>query len=194
MITIGMNTARASSGLAVVSALLLSCSLDKLPEAPDNASPESAQALVVTRSLALDVLQAAMLNTVEALGHDRFPPAQLVIRDDYEPPPGRDLLRERELNSSKVARQLATRVGYQTRSGDGAISCLDDPGPEVIHPCKLAFEGAFYTPVITRLSETHATVSVNFKTRPGNAAGIRTVELEFGAEGWTVVKVDNLAW
>lgn len=175
---IGTSTGRTSWVLVMALALLPACS----DNPPSGAVSDSA----------LDVLRIAVLNTVEALGHDRLQPEERVIQRDFLPP-ARDVLREHGLDGPAVARQLATDLGYRTVVRDEVVSCVDDRGSEVTHACKLTFDGVLYSPMLIRLSEESASVAVHFMGGPGNAAGTRIVDLARTPEGWTVVNVSNVA-
>lgn len=183
MRTIRMSTGRTSLGLVIVSAFLLSCSPDGAP-------------LEAVSDLALDVLRVAVINTAEDLGHDRrFQPEQIVIDRDLQLwPTAKDVLRERGFNPAAVMQRLATEMGYRTGVRDDLVTCVDR-APGVHHPCKLLFEGAYYFPLITSLSEESAIVAVHYmvNANPGNREGTRVMNLVLTPEGWRVVNVSYLS-
>ena len=180
-------TGRTSILLVFGLVLLLSCSPDSSSGTVNNTTQTRAEALVATNNLALDVLRAAVVYTVEELGHDRFQLEQRFIQSGPVPRT-KDLLAEHGLVTSEVVRQLATNLGYRLRSRDEAVSCAENPEPRNHHPCRLSFEGAFYSPRLTRLSEERATASVGFMASP-SYEGVLALGLVRTGDGWTVVNM-----
>jgi hypothetical protein len=159
-----------------------------------NTSERLAAVQIATERNIRLVLRVALHATIQDLGFDEFRPDQVVIQSDYEPP-GKDPLRELGSSAALEAQRLAAELGYSAKRRGEVVEC-DESSPVNRHPCRLNYEGVYYTPVVVKLSADSATVAIHFKAmrkevpgsaRPINATGSRILNLVRTVAGWRVV-------